>query len=214
MTYQDQLKTPEWKRKREEIIARDNSACTNCGLKRSTLLNLSIVFGVKNYNEMISEGFEIKRNHDNKILVGKGILFPIKLINTDQHIPVTQLCFANQWSQPKNKFEFSRCEFVAFQKEFIDDKSLFDLNVHHKYYQKGKLAWDYDNDALVTLCVDCHKIEHEQTRIPVYNEHRRLLVYSTICNRCNGRGVLKEYQYNLGGSCFKCWGAGDIIDSD
>ena len=31
------------------------------------------------------------------------------------------------------------------------------LNVHHHYYTKGKNPWEYPNDALVTLCENCHK---------------------------------------------------------
>jgi 5-methylcytosine-specific restriction endonuclease McrA len=34
------------------------------------------------------------------------------------------------------------------------------LNVHHKYYTDGKMAWEYPNSALVTLCDKCHKVEH------------------------------------------------------
>jgi len=31
------------------------------------------------------------------------------------------------------------------------------LNVHHKYYLKGREPWDYPNELLVTLCEDCHE---------------------------------------------------------
>ena len=34
------------------------------------------------------------------------------------------------------------------------------LNVHHLYYEKGKSAWEYPNDALVTLCRACHEYTH------------------------------------------------------
>lgn len=30
------------------------------------------------------------------------------------------------------------------------------LHVHHMYYIKGNLPWEYDDDCLVTLCEDCH----------------------------------------------------------
>ncbi len=36
------------------------------------------------------------------------------------------------------------------------------LNVHHKYYAKNKLPWEYPNDALITLCDNCHKIVHRE----------------------------------------------------
>lgn len=35
------------------------------------------------------------------------------------------------------------------------------LNVHHKYYEKGKDPWEYEDDALVTLCEYCHEMETE-----------------------------------------------------
>ena len=31
------------------------------------------------------------------------------------------------------------------------------LQVHHKFYDKGKKAWEYGNDRLTTLCETCHK---------------------------------------------------------
>lgn len=34
------------------------------------------------------------------------------------------------------------------------------LHVHHNYYIKGNLAWDYPDDSLCTLCSDCHEIFH------------------------------------------------------
>lgn len=32
------------------------------------------------------------------------------------------------------------------------------LTVHHKKYDNGKMAWEYDNELLITLCEDCHTI--------------------------------------------------------
>ena len=34
------------------------------------------------------------------------------------------------------------------------------LNAHHLYYEKGKKPWEYDNEAIVTLCQKCHEIIH------------------------------------------------------
>jgi len=36
------------------------------------------------------------------------------------------------------------------------------LNVHHRYYDKNKLLWEYKNDDLFTMCNDCHKYWHEE----------------------------------------------------
>lgn len=40
------------------------------------------------------------------------------------------------------------------------------LNVHHKHYESGKLAWEYPDDVLVTLCRDCHENEHDIVPCP------------------------------------------------
>ena len=36
------------------------------------------------------------------------------------------------------------------------------VNVHHLYYEPGKNPWEVDDDALILLCPDCHKVEHER----------------------------------------------------
>lgn len=36
------------------------------------------------------------------------------------------------------------------------------LHVHHLYYKKGLMPWEYDNDALITLCQECHKQTHKR----------------------------------------------------
>lgn len=39
------------------------------------------------------------------------------------------------------------------------------LHVHHKQYVKGRLAWEYPDDELVTLCEGCHSVMHEEIDI-------------------------------------------------
>lgn len=34
------------------------------------------------------------------------------------------------------------------------------LQIHHKYYNLNKKAWEYPNKALITLCETCHEKEH------------------------------------------------------
>lgn len=36
------------------------------------------------------------------------------------------------------------------------------LNVHHKRYVKGRMAWEYEIDDLAVLCGPCHAAEHEE----------------------------------------------------
>lgn len=40
------------------------------------------------------------------------------------------------------------------------------LNVHHKEYKSGKLAWEYPDEVLVTLCRECHENEHKIVPYP------------------------------------------------
>jgi len=44
------------------------------------------------------------------------------------------------------------------------------LNVHHKKYVKGLMAWEYPDWFLITLCQRCHEKEHIHTEIPVLEE--------------------------------------------
>jgi ribosomal protein S27E len=48
-----------------------------------------------------------------------------------------------------------RDEFTC-QKCLSKDKT---LHVHHIEYIKGKMAWEYENYYLKTLCLDCHQLE-------------------------------------------------------
>lgn len=84
------------------------------------------------------------------------------------------------------------------------------LNVHHKYYIEGKKPWEYDNDVLITLCQDCHKLEHQTNRTPVYRNliEKDIIGYKDICDRCGGSGYLPQYSHVEGGICFKCQGEG------
>lgn len=50
------------------------------------------------------------------------------------------------------------------------------LHVHHLYYISDHMAWNYPNNALITLCSKCHKKWHEkydvEIRDRVWNKHR------------------------------------------
>lgn len=49
------------------------------------------------------------------------------------------------------------------------------LQVHHRQYHKFsvtggyKRPWDYKDNYLVTLCLDCHKVGHKYFKIPVFH---------------------------------------------
>lgn len=54
--------------------------------------------------------------------------------------------------QKKRLEIFSRDEFTC-NSCGCKDKT---LHLHHKYYRPKTVIWDYPDDALVTLCEDCH----------------------------------------------------------
>ncbi len=94
-------------------------------------------------------------------------------------------------------------------------KEIKGLNVHHKYYVKGKAPWEYEDDALVTLCEECHRETHRTTRIPIYRNYKSSKIdcgTAKPCSRCNGSGYLPQYQHVADGICFQCWGEGVVID--
>ena len=81
------------------------------------------------------------------------------------------------------------------------------LHVHHKYYVQGKLAWEYPNEALLSLCQTCHQELHNNTIIKVYeNEKMDSEMQLTTCKKCNGSGYISKYHYFKDGICFSCMG--------
>lgn len=94
----------------------------------------------------------------------------------------------------------------------LNHLNLRPLNIHHTYYVKGAKPWEYENDSLVTLCEDCHKKRHETTRIPLYDQEKRLISNLVPCSRCGGSGYLPQYSHVEHGICFKCYGEGTVIE--
>ena len=83
------------------------------------------------------------------------------------------------------------------------------LHVHHTYYIKDLMPWQYNDKALKSLCLKCHENLHKNQKIPVYNSEKEFHCIGefSYCSRCNGAGWLPEYKYVQGGICFECWGA-------
>lgn len=86
------------------------------------------------------------------------------------------------------------------------------LNIHHKYYIEGKKPWEYSNNALITLCEDCHKKRHQETDIPLYKSDKTLIANLKECDRCDGSGYLPQYSHVENGTCFKCGGEGVVLE--
>ncbi len=82
------------------------------------------------------------------------------------------------------------------------------LHVHHKYYNLSKYPWDYPNEALITLCSECHKDIHANNRIPLMSNFGKQICLLDRCETCFGTGTRPEYNYYMGGICFTCGGSG------
>ena len=82
------------------------------------------------------------------------------------------------------------------------------LEIHHRYYIYGAMAWEYNDQALITLCHDCHELVHLTLSPLIYFNNGTDLVRMnfTPCHRCNGAGWFREYNHIQGGVCFRCNG--------
>ena len=96
---------------------------------------------------------------------------------------------------------------VKIDSSELDWKIMTGLHIHHRYYIKNKLPWEYKDDALTTLCMDCHKDLHKNKKVPVYNNELELIGELTNCYRCYGAGWFPEYLNVENGICFRCRGA-------
>jgi hypothetical protein len=119
-----------------------------------------------------------------------------------------KLDYTNLSRQEKQIKQEQYLKFISDEKleniEWLDTKG---LHIHHKYYQINKNAWEYPNDALQTLCWDCHETLHKNTKIMVMDENGIFIGERTVCDRCYGAGRFPEFSHVQGGICFKCNGA-------
>jgi len=73
-----------------------------------------------------------------------------------------QMTYLAQLRHPKwqrKRLEVLQRDGWMCQRCCAEDKT---LNVHHKRYIKGALAWEYSGDDLTSLCEDCHELTHAE----------------------------------------------------
>lgn len=181
ITYRDELSSSEWKEKRIAILKRDKNICTNCKSEATERI-YGRPYRKKTLNEAQNYVNEMQQIYDRdcKRLVEelfRGYGHLIPNIMDNLKIP-----------------------------NHLAEKDIF-LHVHHKYYINRKLAWEYSDDALITLCQTCHQDLHNRIKIPVYKNEQMLEELNlTKCLKCNGSGYISEYHYYLNGICFSCEG--------
>jgi len=111
----------------------------------------------------------------------------------------------NNYSVDKEGFWFAQSDDLD---EYSKNFTIF--HVHHKCYRKNKQIWEQNNNEYMTLCNVCHKIIHNNEKIPYYDEGDKIISYLNNCSRCGGTGYLECYKHVQNGRCFKCDGAGYI----
>jgi 5-methylcytosine-specific restriction endonuclease McrA len=203
MNYLEQLKDKRWLKKREEIFERDLNTCRKCKGKRPEFLNFNSIFAFKTYEDMVKEVSTPSRIGNQLLIKVDGWLKKIVKIGFDSIDNPEKLIYAQRWNIHKNSHEF-----VCFD-HFPDPTKIgYDLQVHHKYYKMGKMAWEYENEILETMCAPCHKKVHEEMEIPVFDKFEFQIGRAITCSKCNGVGHLPEYNHVCSGICFRCGGNG------
>ena len=72
------------------------------------------------------------------------------------------------WRWKERRREILERDDYTCQECYADRNDGVVLNVHHRYYIDNNMPWEYPDEALVTLCEDCHRKEHKYNEIDVY----------------------------------------------
>lgn len=184
-------------KKRNEAIKRENEILIN---KNNIKYEISSV--KKNQEKIINE----KRSEIINELNSKLSLSDLLILRSIYLINYSALLNCFEWKYKRLRIiyrDYGICQICR--------KYSLNNHVHHTYYIKDKLPWEIDDDALLTLCQNCHIKIHQTTEIKVYKlNYNGILEESPntncVCTRCNGSGYLPQYDYYENGICFECRG--------
>ncbi len=223
--YQQLLASREWKEKRETILQRDGRKCQRCENKKYLSisdLQVSIVGKHFNYNgqkmvKYIGGGSDFVNRIPNSTVVED---FNLYLWNIEKKSlmaicsfdivgqfgieKATKLITASLSGLSNNKVP-NWLKFLQKKPELFTWNFTKNLQVHHTYYQLGKMPWEYPDDSLQTLCGSCHQETHAETETFVLDEYGQRTSLRN-CNRCKGTGHLPQFWYFHSGICFACNG--------
>ena len=95
------------------------------------------------------------------------ICFLIKYSISSQDLSYDDLLKTEEWREKRQKIlnrDNNKCVYCG---------KTHNLQVHHKYYSKYPngirvYPWNYPDDALITLCDECHKKVHNKKKIKTY----------------------------------------------
>lgn len=129
------LKTREWQLFRERILFRDGSKCVKCGLVDDQDIYEEIVYE-KSYSEICREIHDFNQEVDRYYKDN-----PDEILSSLLGI-----------GKP-----FIGKKATPAQHRFI---RTIHLEIHHKFYVKNRLPWEYSPNVLESLCGECHEKEH------------------------------------------------------
>lgn len=222
ITYGDLLNTDEWKTKRNEILKIDHFKCTNC--KNANIykdLSIGVLHAFDANRDILLEAINGRDFVDN--MESHAYKFLLKDIDSNDAIWKTlitnnSILIENQNALQELKLLISyfKTDTVNLGKPVVINKIYnsisneiiwqnpkyieFSLHIHHNFYIRGQLPWEYPKEGFRTLCRYCHHELHFDRKVPVYGKNKIL----TFCSRCSGEGWLPEFSYHQHGRCFRC----------
>lgn len=226
MTYEEQLNSLEWKNKRDIILERDGYKCQNC-LNKIYIekYSLAILMGSPDkqkrafsFQDFITFETNIATYSSDIVIIEKGDFNLISNNNNHNYLVGVLDLKAETVKSWTGSLDDDYTLFKLFHTNWtkeailnslnsINWKYLQNLHIHHKYYQINKNAWEYPDDALQTLCWECHENLHKNINIKVMDENGVFIGERIVCDRCYGAGRFPEFGHVQGGICFKCNGA-------
>lgn len=229
MEYIEQLRSYEWLNKRQAILERDSNLCNKChnsNYLSSFMLGISYGSGYNSYNKsgwlntedcMTSQHITVLYFGE-KINIAKGSYLTYIIENKTAYLS-SIIDLAEELKLKSVSFSHLNSDepLVLFHNKKSKEELLNDVNsinwiycknlhIHHTYYQIGKLAWEYPDNALITLCWQCHESLHKNSIIRILDANGKILEERKVCNRCFGAGWFPEYTYVENGICFECRG--------
>ncbi len=230
MAYRELLLDPLWQARKEKIIVRDGIKCTVCNnfnLVKNCLAGLLFfhgenydgkLFGFYGYNKkglLINHKVFVKRylniiplNGPNGHVVyideesENGIFAKMVAIRDRQINDYDQLVLTPPNGTAEGAFKLQNHAWQNYKWRVAPA-----LHVNHLYYRKSFNPWDYPDEALQTICWECHEQLNKNKSVPYLNETGIQIRTINPCKKCYGAGFLPGYQEADEAICDRCNGA-------
>lgn len=175
--YSDLLKKIEWQEVRKHILNRDFFECRVCGNSRIMESSLGgVIVGVKrkkfltyvlnSSDPRFNPEYEVEFKDKDNVIVKQLIYAHPNYEDKELQCFVGGIIHYNK----RNRLSFLDSSFDQPYITCIKDLTktnnkwfyIKQLDVHHTYYDKSLLPWEYPKDSLKTLCWICHEDEHTE----------------------------------------------------